>query len=114
VVEKKIKQSIAADHRSLAPPPMSHRRNTVHPQQHQPPRSSGVQRSYVVSIDAGAFANVEIVVGGCHRGGVWTPSRTATITAKSKSHDHASYCTPAFSLLPAMNWRSVHMTADGY
>jgi len=53
-----------------------------------------MQRSYVVNIDAGSFANVKIVVGGSHRGGgVWTPSSTATVTAKSKGHGHI-YGTP--------------------
>ena len=67
---------------------------TIRTPPQSPPRSpSAKQRSYVVSIDAGTFANVEIVVGGYHRAGVRTPSRTATLTAKSKGHSHV-YGTP--------------------
>jgi hypothetical protein len=45
-----------------------------------------------VSIDAGAFANVEIVVEGYNRMGVWTSSRTAaTVKKTSKSHHVYAY-----------------------
>jgi hypothetical protein len=70
---------------------MSHRRNNTTAT--TPTRPPAGQRSYIVSIDAGAFANVEIVVGGHHRGGVWTPSRTATVKATSKSHHVYAYGT---------------------
>lgn len=52
------------------------------------------QHSYVVSIDAGAFANIEIVVGGYHRGGAWsppppTPPRASTaMTRDNHGHGH--------------------------
>ncbi|KAI0000377.1 hypothetical protein BJV77DRAFT_958884 [Russula vinacea] len=69
---------------------MSHRRNTSTTT--APTRASAGQRSYIVSIDAGAFANVEIVVEGYNRGGVWTSSRTATTVKKtSKSHHVYAY-----------------------
>ena len=64
------------------------------------------QRSYIVSIDTGSFANVEIVVGDYHhRDGVWTPSRAAAaetvkvVTSKSKSHVYA------YGMLLCYFWR---------
>jgi hypothetical protein len=69
---------------------MSYRGNTS--TIHTPAQSP---RSYVANIDAGSFANVKIVVGDSHRGGgVWTPSRTATMTAKGKGRSHV-YGTPS-------------------
>src|SRR6266403_2653837 len=49
------------------------------------------QRSYIVSIDTGSFANVEIVVGDYHhRAGVWTShSRADTVKVTNKSHVYA-------------------------
>ncbi|KAI9461289.1 hypothetical protein BJY52DRAFT_1260573 [Lactarius psammicola] len=63
---------------------MSHRRTYTHS-----------QHSYVVSIDAGSFANIEIVVGGYHRGGAWSPPpppptttpRASTATIR-ENHGH--------------------------
>jgi hypothetical protein len=74
---------------------MSYRGNTstIRTPPPQSPRAPATQRSYVVNIDAGSFANVKIVVGDRGGGGVWTPSRTATVTAKSKGHSHV-YGTP--------------------
>ena len=67
------------------------------------------QRSYIVSIDTGSFANVEIVVGDYHhRDGVWTPSRATAaataetvkvVTSKSKSHVYA------YGMLLCYFWR---------
>lgn len=71
---------------------MSYRRNTTTTRAHAPPTA---QRSYVVSIDAGAFANVEIVVRGHHRGGVCTPSRTATVTVTGNRNNYAYGARPA-------------------
>ncbi|KAH9176568.1 hypothetical protein EDB89DRAFT_1938729 [Lactarius sanguifluus] len=53
------------------------------------------QHSYVVSIDAGSFANIEIVVGGYHRSGGWSPPpspppttpRASTATTR-ENHRH--------------------------
>lgn len=72
---------------------MSHRRNNTAAT--APTRPPAAQRSYIVSIDAGAFANVEIVVGGYNRGGVWTPSRAASVKATGKSHVYAYGMPPA-------------------
>ena len=52
------------------------------------------QRSYIVNIDTGSFANVEIVVGDYHHragAGVWTPSSRAdnVKVVTSKSHVYA-------------------------
>ena len=83
---------------AISPPPssfvvvMSHRRNNAAAAAAAattPTRAPAGQRSYIVSIDAGAFANVEIVVGGHYRGEVWTPSRAASLKATSKSHVYA-------------------------
>ena len=77
---------------AISPPPspfvvvMSHRRNNAAA---AATATTPTQRSYIVSIDAGAFANVEIVVGGHYRGEVWTPSRAASLKATSKSHVYA-------------------------
>jgi hypothetical protein len=79
---------------------MSYRRNntsattTTHTTRRPAPAG---QRSYIVSIDTGSFANVEIVVGDYHHrsgAGVWTPtpSSRAAETVKvvtSKSHVYA-------------------------
>jgi hypothetical protein len=58
------------------------------------------KRSYVVNIDTGSFANVEIVVGDYHhRDGVWTPtpSRAAdtvkVVTSKSHVYAYGMYAT---------------------
>jgi hypothetical protein len=50
---------------------MSYRRTTTSTMHTHTPR----QRSYVVTIDAGTFANIEIVIEGgrYHRRGVWPP-----------------------------------------
>lgn len=43
------------------------------------------QHSYVISIDAGSFANIEIVVGGYHRSGGWSPPPTPPPTTPRAS-----------------------------
>ena len=62
------------------------------------------QHSYIVSIDTGSFANVEIVVGDYHHragAGVWTqtPSRAAdnVKVVTSKSHVYAYGMLPGIS-----------------
>ncbi|KAH9083673.1 hypothetical protein EDB83DRAFT_2330470 [Lactarius deliciosus] len=59
------------------------------------------QHSYVVSIDAGSFANIEIVVGGYHRSGGWSPPpsppttpRASTATTR-ENHGHGYAQTPS-------------------
>ena len=47
------------------------------------------QHSYVVSIDAGSFANIEIVVGGYHRG-VWSPPPRAFTTTR-EDHGYGAF-----------------------
>lgn len=82
---------------------MSYRRNntsaaaaatttTAYATRHRSPPAG--QRSYIVSIDTGPFANVEIVVGDYHhrtRAGMWTSSRAAdnVKVVTSKSHVYA-------------------------
>ena len=56
---------------------MSHRRTYTH-----------TQHSYVVSIDAGSFANIEIVVGGYHRGGDWSPPTAPRASTATTREDH--------------------------
>lgn len=69
---------------------MSYHRNTTRSQS----SIAATQRSYVVRIDAGALANVEIVIvgaasgSGYHRKGGWTPPRSPTVTPTSKSHGY--------------------------
>jgi hypothetical protein len=69
---------------------MSHHRTTTSTTHIHTPR----QRSYVVTIDAGTFANIEIVIEGgrYHRRGVWPPPsipRASTgIRSESSSHGH--------------------------
>ncbi|KAH8992839.1 hypothetical protein EDB86DRAFT_1421802 [Lactarius hatsudake] len=60
------------------------------------------QHSYVVSIDAGSFANIEIVVGGYHRGGGWSPPPTpppttprASTATTRENHGHGYAQTPS-------------------
>lgn len=66
---------------------MSHRRTYTHS-----------QHSYVVSIDAGSFANIEIVVGGYQRGGVWSPPPRASTTTTREDHGYG-YGASAFPAL---------------
>lgn len=66
---------------------MSHRRTYTHN-----------QHSYVVSIEAGSFANIEIVVGGYHRGGVWSPPPRASTTTTREDHGYG-YGASAFPTL---------------
>lgn len=66
---------------------MSHRRTYTHS-----------QHSYVVSIDAGSFANIEIVVGEYHRGGAWSPPPRASTTTTREDHGYG-YGASAFSTL---------------
>ena len=55
------------------------------------------QHSYVVSIDAGSFANIEIVVGGYDRG-VWSPPPRASTTTTREDHGYG-YGASAFPAL---------------
>lgn len=64
---------------------MSHHRTYTHSQQ-----------SYVVSIDAGSFANIEIVVGGYRRGGARSPPPRASTTTTREDHGYG-YAHPSSS-----------------
>jgi hypothetical protein len=91
---------------------MSYRRNntsaaaaTTHATRRPAPAG---QRSYIVSIDTGSFANVEIVVGDYHHRtgtGVWTPtpsSRAADTVKVVTSKSHVYTYGKLFGVSPAM------------